>query len=143
MSSLLLQAAYRVSSTEPFAKHSFLKDHLRMTQSEYNGIWQLMANKKKLLSSQIQTAQTEVPLWESMELIVKIFCREIPVTDKSGRNSIALDNDKIWIALSVAPSSDLFNLKLKTHVKTNRKEICLHSAVSLGLNIPLAGVFER
>ena len=143
MNTLLMQAAYRVSSTELFATHSFLKDHLRMTQNEYNGIWKLLANKKKLPTSQIRTARTEVPLWESLESIVNKLCREISVTDRTGRISIALDDDKIWFASSVATSSDLFNLKFTTHVKPNRKGICLHSAVSSGLNIPLAGVFER
>ena len=143
MSTLLVQAAYRVSSTELFAKHSLLKEHLMMTQNEFNGIWKLMANKKKLPSSQIRTARTEAPLWESMELIVNKLCREISVTDRTGRISIALDDDKIWFASTVATSSDLFNLKFTTHVKPNRKGICLHSAVSSGLNIPLAAVFER
>ena len=132
-----------MSSIEFFAEHSLLKEHLMITQNEFNGIWKLMANKKKLPSSQIRTARTEVPLWESMELIVNKLCCEISVIDRTGRISIALDDDKIWFASTVATSSDLFNLKFTTHVKPNRKGICLHSAVSSGLNIPLAAVFER
>jgi hypothetical protein len=38
---------------------------------------------------------------------------------------------------------DLFNLKFTTHVQPNRKGICLHLAVTSGLNIPLGAVFER
>ena len=82
-------------------------------------------------------------MWEELEALVNKLCREISVKNRRGRISVALDDDKIWFASSVATRTDLFNLKFTTHVQPNRKGICLHSAVTSGLNIPLGAVFER
>ena len=65
------------------------------------------------------------------------------MTGRDGRVSIALDDDKIWLNISNSRARDLFNLKCSTHVKSNRKGIIAHTAVSTAVNIPLSIVFEK
>ena len=78
-----------------------------------------------------------------METIVNEILRSVSIDGRTGRISIALDDDKVWLNLSGSSKLDFFNLKYTTHVKPNRKGIIAHTAVSSGLNIPLGIIFER
>ena len=90
-----------------------------------------------------RTTRREEPLWETLERFVNEVLRSISISGRDGRVPVALDDDKIWMDISNARSSDLFNLKYTTHVKPNRKGIVAHTAVSTCLNIPLGIVFEK
>ena len=90
-----------------------------------------------------RTTRREEPLWETLERFVNEVLRSISISGRDGRVPVALDDDKIWMDISNARSSDLFNLKFTTHVKPNRKGIVAHTAVSTCLNIPLGIVFEK
>ena len=137
------QAAYQVSSTQMYHSESSLKGDTLMSQAEYNTIWKLIANKRKVSSNHISTCRREMPLWEELEDIANQLFKKVSVTGRRGRISIALDDDKVWASLYKSRSSDLFNLKYTTHVQANRKGFILHTAVSTGTNIPLGIVMER
>ena len=143
LSTLCVQAAYHTSSTQLFFSKSLLRDHTRMSKKEYNEIWKRMSEKKKIPPSQISTNRRDTPLWEKLETIVNELLRSVSITEREGRVSVALDDDKIWMILSNSAMQDLFNLKYTTHVKANRKGIIAHTAVSTALNIPLGIVFEK
>ena len=143
MSTLCVQAAYRLSSTALFRTNSLLKDKVPMTEEEYNRSWKMIAMKRKEDQNTIRTARGQTPLWELLESIVNSLLKSVSITGHKGRISIALDDDKIWFAMRKVMGNDLFNIKYTTHVKPNRKGIVAHTAVSTGLNIPLGIVFER
>ena len=78
-----------------------------------------------------------------LERIVNGVLRSVSISGRVGKIAVALDDDKIWMNISNANSTDLFNLKYTTHVKPNRKGIIAHTAVSTNLNLPLNTVFEK
>lgn len=144
MGTLTVQAAYGVSVTELFHERlSLLKTFTLMEEKEYVDIWKKIATKRQLDDSEISTNRREVPLWETMETIVNEFLKSISITERKGKISVALDDDKIWANLKNSSKDDLFNLKYTTHVKDNRKGFVAHTAVSSGANIPLGISFER
>lgn len=143
MTTLFLQAAYRVSTEELFHNDSLLKDLVPMAKTEFNLSWKCLAEKKMLPTSEIRTARQDAPLWEKLETIVNTVCSSVSIVGRKGTISIALDDDKIWFSSKVAKVVDLFNLKFTTHNKANRKSIVAHTAVSTGANIPLGIVYER
>ena len=67
MSTLCIQSAYRVSSRELFSRHSLLKNHTTMTESDYNKIWKDMASLRKLPRTEMRTSRRQIPLWETLE----------------------------------------------------------------------------
>ncbi len=143
MSIWCLQAAHHVSSTQVFHSESLLKAHAPMDEKSYNGIWKLMANKKKLTKAQMSDGRREIPLWEKLESLANELLRSVSITDRKKRIAIALDDDKIWLNIKNSTAADLFNLKYTTHVQPNRKGINGHTATSTSLMIPLGIVFER
>ena len=143
ISTICGQSAYRMSSTQLFHRVLLLRDKMKITGLEYNRIWKDISIKKKIPRSQIATNRRASPLWESMEIIVNELLCSICVTQRTGRISISLDDDKIWMNLSKAGRDDLFNIKYTTHVKPNRKGIIAHTAVSTGTLFPLGICFER
>lgn len=143
MAAFCMQSAYRVSSTELFHPESLLSEKIPIDENKYNEIWKLMAEKKKLQDSQIRSTRQGTPIWESLEGIVNTQFREVSIDGRTGRISIALDDDKIWFGSQTSGFADLFNLKFTTHVKPNRKGIIGHTAITTGANIPLGIVFER
>lgn len=143
MSTICIQAAYRVSSSELFGKSSLLKSSSKMDEKTYNNIWKMFAEKKRILSSSISTSRRMIPIWTSLQHIVNCVLQKISITGREGEISIALDDDKIWLSQTNSASEDLFGLKYTTHVKPNRKGIVGHTAVSTGANIPLGMVLEK
>ncbi len=140
---LLIQAAYKSSSEQLFMPLSRLRDCLLLKKGEYNGIWKIISEKKRLSKTQMSTSRRPVPLWQTLETHVNELLVAISITNSDRRISIALDDDKIWMNISRAYAVDLFNLKYTTHVRPNRKGIIAHTAISTGANIPLGIVFER
>ena len=143
ISTICVQSAYRVSSTELFDKASLLKGSLNIDEASYNKMWRVFAEKKKVSQSSISTSRREQPIWASLEHLVNVVLREISITGRDGEISIALDDDKVWVSQTNSASTDLFDLKYTTHVKPNRKGIVGHTAVSTGANIPLGIVLEK
>ena len=96
MSTYCTQAAYRASVHQLFDESSLLKDSLKIAQEDYMQIWRKMAEKKRMTAIQItQTNRRDSPLWESLERIVNEILRSISITDRTGRVSVALDDDTI------------------------------------------------
>ena len=94
-------------------------------------------------TTSITTSRREEPLWASMEGIVNEYLRKISITGRDGEISIALDDDKIWLAQEQKSMPDFFDLKFTTHTQANRKGIVGHTAVTTGANVPLGIVFEK
>ena len=143
MITFLIQAAYRVSTTELFRRDSLLVDQVPMDHEHYVSIWEKISTLREVPQSYIRTTRSSPPLWERLETITNEVLSAVSITDRIGKVSIALDDDKIWFASRATKTKDLFNLKFTTHVKANRKGIVAHTAVSTGALIPLAIVFER
>ena len=116
-----------------------------MSESKYNEIWLKLSNLKKIEAHQrfVAAGRRDKCIWENLEEIVNELCRSISITNRSGKISIALDDDKIWVALTGRNLVDLFGLKYTRHVKANRNGFVAHTAVSTGANIPLGIIFER
>ena len=115
-----------------------------MPENDYLQVWRTMAQKKRMSAVQMtRTTRREEPLWQTLERIMNGVLRLVSISGRDGKVSVALDDDKIWMNISNAKSTDLFNLKYTTHVKPNRKGIVAHTAVSTCLNIPLGIVFEK
>ena len=142
-STMTIQSAYRISSTQLYDECSLLKDKVSMSQEAYHEVWRRLAERKQLPKSQIQTSRRAPPTWQLLEGHVNEFLRSISVTGREGEVAIALDDDKVWLSQTKSKSTDLFNLKYTTHVQPNRKGIVGHTAVSTGANIPLGIVFEK
>ena len=71
---------------------------------------------------------------------MNVLCRDLSIiTNRHGRISIALDDDKIWLSLSGKNSIDKAGLKYTTHVRDNRKGLIAHTAISCGAFLPLGG----
>lgn len=143
MGTMCLQAAYRQTPKQLFSTHSELKDKVLMQENEYNTVWKTMAEKKRLSSAEMSTPRRSAPLWEEFEMIVNGIFRDISVTGRDGRISIALDDDKIWLHLSNGSLVDLFNLKYCQHVQANRKGLVAHSAFTTAVMQPLGIAMER
>ena len=144
ISTYCTQAAYRASFTQLYHESSLLKEHIKMSEDDYIKVWRKMAEKKRMTTVQMtRTSRREAPLWETLERIVNENPRVISISGRENRIPVALDDDKIWMDISNAGSTDLFNLKYTTHVKPNRKGIVAPTAVSTCLNIPLGIVFEK
>ena len=91
----------------------------------------------------IWTLRDDLPIWEGLEDVVNKLLCSISITGREGKISIALDDNKIWFGSQIASMADLFNLKFTMHVKSNRKGIVAHTAVSTGANVPLGIIFEQ
>ena len=74
MTTLFLQAAYRVSTEELFHNDSLLKDLVPMAKTEFNLSWKCLAEKKMLPTSEIRTARQDAQLLEKLETIVNTVC---------------------------------------------------------------------
>ena len=140
---ICVQSGHALSGSQLFDKHSLLKEHLPMTREEYNEIWKRMSEKKKLPKTSMTTGRRQRCIWQILEEAVNSILRDLSVTGKDGRISLALDDDKINAQFSKSASEDLFGLKYATHTRANRKGLIAHTAVSSGLGIPLGIVFER
>ncbi len=143
MSTICIQSAYGVTSTQLFHPMSILKDKVKTNEDEYNKLWREFSEKRMLDGATIGTNRRETPIWRTMEDLVNSLCRSISISGREGEISIALDDDKIWLSQTKSKTCDLFGLKYTTHVKPNRKGIVGHTAVSTGTNIPLGIVFEQ
>ena len=138
-----IQSAYQVSVAQLFHTDSLLKEHATMKKDEYVKVWETMATKRRLHDSNISNSRRQVPIWQKFEGKVNDVLREITVTDRTGKISIALDDDKIWLNLKSAPMQDLFNLKFSRHVKPNRNGLTCHTAVTSSILFPMGACFER
>ena len=98
ISTICVQSAYLVSSTELFDKASLLKGSLNIDEASYNKMWRVFAEKKKVSQSSISTSRREQPIWASLEHLVNVVLREISITGRDGEISIALDDDKVWVS---------------------------------------------
>ena len=65
------------------------------------------------------------------------ICKSLSITNRKGRISIALDDDKIWLSQTGKNGEDKSNLNYTTHVRDNRKGLIAHTALSSGANLPL------
>ena len=99
--------------------------------------------KKRLNEAFLGSGRRERCIWEEIEIIANDLCRDISITNRDGKITIALDDDKIWVILSGPNLYDTFEIKYSTHVKANRRGIIVHTAVSTGVNLPLGIAFER
>lgn len=95
MTTLFLQAAYRVSTEQLFHNDSLLKDLVPMAKTEFNILWKCLAEKKMLPTSEIRTVRQDTPLWEKLETIVNTVCSSVSIVGRKGKISITLDDDKI------------------------------------------------
>ena len=145
MCTLCIQSSYKVSSTQLFHRDSLLSQAVPMDQKDYNEIWLNISSLKKVevQNSFVGAGRREKCIWEHLEEIVNNLCRSISVSNRPGKISIALDDDKIWVSLSGRNKDDLFGIKYTTHNKANRKGIVAHTAVSTGANLPLGIIFEK
>lgn len=143
MSTLCTQAAYRISASSLYHSESLLNTSMLMEKKQYLSIWKLLAEKKKLKSSQISSGRRDSPIWMTIEDIVNKILQSISISEREGEIPIALDDDKVWLAIMNCKSDDLFNVKYTTHTQANRKGIILHTAVSTGANVPLGIAVER
>ena len=143
ISTIFIQAAYRVTSTELFDPLSLMKDLSPLAHDEYNKIWLKFATKKRIDTTKMSTNRREAPIWSQMEELVNSLLRDISISGREGEISIALDDNKIWLSQTKSRSADLFGLKYTTHNKANRKGLNAHTAISTGANIPLGIMFER
>ena len=145
MITLVVQAAYRITSSQLYDSQSLLSREVPMAESRYNEIWLKLATLKKTEAHErfVAAGRRDKCIWEKMEEIVNELCRSVSITNRSGKISIALDDDKIWVALTGRNSVDFFGLKYTRHVKANRNGFVAHTAVSTGANIPLGIIFER
>ena len=145
MCTLCIQSSYKVSSTQLFHRDSLLSQAVPMDQKDYNEIWLKISTLKKVevQNSFVGAGRREKCIWEHLEEIVNNLCRSISVSNRPGKISIALDDDKIWVSLSGRNKDDLFGIKYTTHNKANRKGIIAHTAVSTGANLPLGIIFEK
>ena len=73
MNTLCIQSAYHISSRQIFHSDSLLKDKVLMSEAEYNEVWKIMSEKKRIHSTGISTSRRAIPLWESIETIVIHF----------------------------------------------------------------------
>lgn len=146
MTLFCIQAAYKVSSSQLFSPSSLIAHALPagMTEADYNHIWKNLATKKKLKrSGYIGAGRREKCLWEMLEDIVNNLCRDISISNRTGKIGIALDDDKIWVNLTNSNKEDTFGLRYTTHTRPNRKGLIDHTAVSTGASLPLGVVFHR
>ena len=143
ISTMCVQAAYRVSATELYDPESNLDVSKLMEKKKYLAIWKCMSEKKKIPSSSISSSRRESPIWMAIEDITNKLCQQISINQREGEIPIALDDDKVWLALMNCKVDDLFNVKYTTHAQANRKGFIVHTAVSTGANVPLGVVVEK
>ena len=54
---------------------------------------------------------------------MNVLCRDLSIiTNRHGRISIALDDDKIWLGLSGKNAQDKAGLKYTSHIRDNQKK---------------------
>ena len=143
ISTICIQSAYRVTATEMFHTMSHLQKDVLLNEAEYNKIWRTFATKRELDGMTMSTNRREVPIWRTLEDLVNTLLRKISISGREGEISIALDDDKIWLAQTKSKMCDLFGLKYTTHVKPNRKGIIGHTGITTGLLFPLGIIFEQ
>ena len=138
-----IQAAYGVSVSQLYNKDSILKEETMMPEDEYVQIWKKMATKRSLDDSEMSTSRRKLPIWQRFQTKVNDVLSEISIAGRSGKISIALDDDKIWLNQANAAKKDQFNLRFTRHTKPNRNGIIAHTAVTSGAMFPLGIEFER
>ena len=145
MQTFTVQAAYRVSSTELFEKHSLLKESVAMEKEEYLNLWSKLSELKRVPQHQMRNSTSPVPLWQEIEKITNMILKKFTIIgwEEEGDISISLDDDKVWFACSRVNTVDLFNVKYTTHTQANRKGLVAHSAISSGHMTPMAISVER
>ena len=138
MSTLCLQAAYRVTVSEMYCIQSALKNDTAMNEKDYLKIWKTIANcKKQEDDNYVGEDRRSQPLWEQMEIGLNNLCREVSISNRKGKVSVALDDDKIWLQQTGENARDKAGLNFTTHVRDNRKGLIAHTAVLTGTNLPL------
>ena len=95
MHTFCMQAAYNCSSRQLFYKCLKLQKALLLSETEYNGVWQWLANRKKIDNASVSTSRRSKPLWTSLQAIINEILRSISIEDREGRISVALDDDKV------------------------------------------------
>ena len=101
MSTLCIQAAYRVSVLELFAPSSLLSGYAKLSREEYSRIWNDIATAKKVEKESghfVGQSQRSKCIWESLEVLANEICQKISITQRKGDISIALDDDKVWFS---------------------------------------------
>ena len=94
----------------------FLGKFTKMINEEYVDIWKKIATRSKNdISTFVTNGRRNECLWELLEVDINNILRNSSVLQRRGVISIALDDDKIWVASSGENSEDHFGLRYTTH----------------------------
>lgn len=142
MHTACLQAAMNQSPTQLFFEKSPVSTDLVMMKEEYVKMWRDMSVKGKMdAGSYFGEGRREPHLWEKAERCLNEMLHSLSITNRRGTIAIALDDDKVWVAMTNL--FDTFGVKYTTHTKDNRKGIVIHTAISTGAQVPINGTVER
>lgn len=142
MHTACVQGADNKTPKELFHRKSPGSKGLLIDYDDYIELWKKIAELNKMDTMNFfGEGRRERLSWEAAEKSFNESCRELSILRRRGIISIALDDDKVWVALK--RSLDMFGIKLTTHSSDNRKGIVMHTAISSGAQIPLGIAVER